>query len=143
MVRPQRDERGASATEAGLLMAAVAVVVLPVVFVVGHLLQGVFDDTCKAIATSSCEQARGGPGQTGQGGGGGSGPAQATQALEAKVADQLTDPRRGAPSVTCNMLPSAPPPAGTRTRCAVRYGTGPTSQVVVTFIDDNGNFRIG
>ncbi len=43
-----KDE-GASAVEYGLLVAAIAAVIVIVVFVLGGYVQGAFDDTCAGI----------------------------------------------------------------------------------------------
>jgi pilus assembly protein Flp/PilA len=47
-VTRSRDE-GASAVEYGLLVAAIAALVVIIVFALGGLVQKVFDDTCKEI----------------------------------------------------------------------------------------------
>lgn len=50
-------DRGASAVEYGLLVAAIAAVIVGVIFGLGTVVKGAFDDTCKAIAaqtTPSC-----------------------------------------------------------------------------------------
>ena len=48
----RRDE-GASAVEYGLLVAAIAAVIVAVVFVLGTRIQGAFQDTCDSITTST------------------------------------------------------------------------------------------
>lgn len=45
----RRDEDGASAVEYGLLVAAIAAVIVAVVFLLGGVIKGAFDDTCKAV----------------------------------------------------------------------------------------------
>jgi pilus assembly protein Flp/PilA len=47
----RRDERGASAVEYGLLVAAIAAVIITVVFVVGKFVKGEFDQTCAEFNT--------------------------------------------------------------------------------------------
>ncbi|MFC6286548.1 Flp family type IVb pilin [Nocardioides sp. GCM10027113] len=48
-----RDERGASAVEYGLLIAGIAALIVVVVFAFGGQLEGVFEDTCKSVAQST------------------------------------------------------------------------------------------
>jgi len=48
-----RKEDGASAVEYGLLVAAIAALIVVVVFVLGHIIQSVFKDTCETIASNS------------------------------------------------------------------------------------------
>ena len=48
VTRHERD-RGASAVEYGLLVAAIAAIIVAVVFALGGLINGAFDKTCKAI----------------------------------------------------------------------------------------------
>jgi pilus assembly protein Flp/PilA len=45
-----RREDGASAVEYGLLVAAIAALIVVVVFVLGTIIQKVFKDTCDEIA---------------------------------------------------------------------------------------------
>jgi pilus assembly protein Flp/PilA len=42
----KRDEEGASAVEYGLLVAAIAAIIILVVFAVGSWVKGAFKDTC-------------------------------------------------------------------------------------------------
>lgn len=49
-VMKKRGEDGASAVEYGLLVAAIAALIVVVVFVLGGLIQRVFKDTCDEIA---------------------------------------------------------------------------------------------
>ncbi len=44
------SDRGASAVEYGLMVAAIAAVIVAVVFGLGGLVNGAFDATCTAIA---------------------------------------------------------------------------------------------
>ena len=46
------DERGASAVEYGLLVAGIAAVIVAVVFLLGGILQGVFQNTADSIGAS-------------------------------------------------------------------------------------------
>ncbi len=54
-LRARRDD-GASAVEYGLLVAAIAAIVVTVVFAIGRFVEGAFDDACDQIdAQSSAE----------------------------------------------------------------------------------------
>jgi len=48
----KRDEDGASAVEYGLLVAAIAALIVIVVFLFGGLVRHVFANTCNTIASS-------------------------------------------------------------------------------------------
>jgi len=48
----KRDEDGASAVEYGLLVAAIAALIVIVVFLFGGLIRHVFANTCNTIASS-------------------------------------------------------------------------------------------
>jgi len=48
----KRDDEGASAVEYGLLVAAIAAIIILVVFAVGSWVKGAFKDTCDAFDTS-------------------------------------------------------------------------------------------
>jgi len=57
----RKDEKGASAVEYGLLVAAIAAVIVIIVFALGKLVNGAFTKTCSAInsngvnsSTSAC-----------------------------------------------------------------------------------------
>jgi pilus assembly protein Flp/PilA len=54
-VMKARDEDGASAVEYGLLVAAIAALIVVVVFVLGGIIQKVFKDTCDEIATRAAD----------------------------------------------------------------------------------------
>ncbi len=45
-----RSDRGASAVEYGLLVAAIAAIIVAVVFAIGTATGGLFNDTCTSIA---------------------------------------------------------------------------------------------
>jgi pilus assembly protein Flp/PilA len=47
------DQRGASAVEYGLLVAAIAAVIVVIVFALGGVVQEVFTDTCEGITTGA------------------------------------------------------------------------------------------
>jgi len=48
-----RDEDGASAVEYGLLVAAIAALIVIVVFALGGVIKGVFSKTCDTISSNA------------------------------------------------------------------------------------------
>jgi pilus assembly protein Flp/PilA len=46
----RRDDEGASGVEYGLLVAAIAAVIVATVFILGQWVFKAFDDTCKAVS---------------------------------------------------------------------------------------------
>jgi pilus assembly protein Flp/PilA len=56
----RKDEKGASAVEYGLLVAAIAALIVVIVFALGGIVKSVFKDTCNkvgtgaSVATASC-----------------------------------------------------------------------------------------
>lgn len=53
----EAQDRGASAVEYGLMVAAIAAVIVGVVFGLGTLVQNSFDTTCDQIVTGSGQEA--------------------------------------------------------------------------------------
>ncbi len=53
------QDRGASAVEYGLMVAAIAAVIVAVVFGLGGLVRTAFQDTCNTIATEDASAATG------------------------------------------------------------------------------------
>jgi pilus assembly protein Flp/PilA len=51
--RHVKDDKGASAVEYGLLIAAIAAVIVVIVFALGKVVQQKFHDTCNAVDTGS------------------------------------------------------------------------------------------
>jgi len=51
-----RRDDGASAVEYGLLVAAIAAVIVAIVFALGGIIENVFQDTCERIEQSTAEQ---------------------------------------------------------------------------------------
>ena len=45
----RKDEQGASAVEYGLLVAAIAAIIVVIVFALGGIIQSVFSETCSAV----------------------------------------------------------------------------------------------
>ena len=55
LMSPQRRrEEGASAVEYGLLVAAIAAVVVGIVFALGVVLKGSFQSTCNKVKGTAC-----------------------------------------------------------------------------------------
>jgi pilus assembly protein Flp/PilA len=52
-LRAAAQDRGASAVEYGLMVAAIAAVIVAIVFGLGGLVQDTFTDTCTEIQTES------------------------------------------------------------------------------------------
>ena len=48
-----RQDDGASAVEYALLVAAIAALIIVVVFAFGHLIQSIFKNTCDSLKTQS------------------------------------------------------------------------------------------
>lgn len=48
-----RDERGASAVEYGLLIAGIAALIVAIVFIFGGALNDIFQETCTDVTASS------------------------------------------------------------------------------------------
>ena len=48
----RRDEDGASAVEYGLLVAAIAAIIVLIVIALGGFIEDAFSDTCDALATN-------------------------------------------------------------------------------------------
>ncbi len=53
LVTGRKDEAGASAVEYGLLVAAIAALVVAVVFALGGVVKGVFNSTCTKVGTQA------------------------------------------------------------------------------------------
>lgn len=49
----RKDEQGASAVEYGLLVAAIAALIVIIVFALGGVVKNVFDSTCDTIASNA------------------------------------------------------------------------------------------
>jgi len=57
--KSHRGDDGASAVEYGLLVAAIAAIIILVVFALGTFVKGAFKDTCTAFATSNAVNSSG------------------------------------------------------------------------------------
>ena len=57
--RLRKEDEGASAVEYGLLVAAIAAIIILVVFALGTYVKGAFKDTCTAFNTSAAVNATG------------------------------------------------------------------------------------
>jgi pilus assembly protein Flp/PilA len=56
----RQDDEGASAVEYGLLVAAIAAIIILVVFALGSFVKGAFKDTCTAFKNSNSVNSAGG-----------------------------------------------------------------------------------
>lgn len=56
----RKDDEGASAVEYGLLVAAIAAIIILVVFALGSFVKGAFKDTCDAFDKSNSVNSAGG-----------------------------------------------------------------------------------
>ena len=52
-IQRRRTEDGASAVEYGLLVAAIAAIIVLIVFAIGKFVKQGFSDTCKGLASGS------------------------------------------------------------------------------------------
>ncbi len=50
-IAARKDEKGASAVEYGLLVAAIAALIVIIVFALGGVVKDVFEDTCSTIVS--------------------------------------------------------------------------------------------
>ena len=53
LIARRKDEQGASAVEYGLLVAAIAALIVIVIFALGGIVKESFSDTCEGIENSS------------------------------------------------------------------------------------------
>jgi pilus assembly protein Flp/PilA len=53
----RKDEQGASAVEYGLLVAAIAALIVLIVFALGGVVKEVFTDTCTSVKASAATSA--------------------------------------------------------------------------------------
>jgi pilus assembly protein Flp/PilA len=53
LVHGRKNEDGASAVEYGLLVAAIAAIIVIIVFALGNIVKGSFSSTCSAIASGN------------------------------------------------------------------------------------------
>ena len=54
-IQRRRAEDGASAVEYGLLVAAIAALIVAVIFVLGSIVKGKFNETCNGIKTQGVD----------------------------------------------------------------------------------------
>ena len=70
LVPGRKDETGASAVEYGLLVAAIAALIVVVIFGLGGVVKSVFTETCTEVGAKTTA---GAPAECGDGGDGGDG----------------------------------------------------------------------
>ncbi len=131
----RRGDRGASSTEAALLLGAIFVIALPIIVVLGRTVGDSFDTTCDNLSQGrdeACVATRsGGP------------PAirpTSRNVAVAPAADWVTRtyPDAVTREIACDEVPD-PPPAGTSSSCVITLSDGSTVDVVVTWGDASGD----
>ena len=88
-----RGDRGGSAIEAALLIAAVALVMVPALFFLGRAVDEAFSKPCDDLSDDACASPRAAAGSGGGGGGGsggGEGPSAPTSARSARPTTSTT-----------------------------------------------------
>jgi Flp pilus assembly pilin Flp len=139
-VRLRGREDGGSAVEAALLMAAMTLVLLPILYALGRTTDSAIEGQCDTLAEkvgyANCAEGGSGGGGGGSGSGGGGGSASA---VEADVTRYWSTRPSAAPatSVDCVGFDESPPPVGATTECTVTTEDGP-AQVRVTVIEGGG-----
>ncbi len=137
------DDRGGSAVEAALLMAAVAIVMVPALFLLGRAVDSAFSKPCDELSNGSCAASRGGGpgggGASGSGGGsdgGGSAAQAATRDLESWVTSHVST-LSGSPRVSCEELETPTPPPGSTATCTATFTNGdPDRRYVVEWTSE-------
>jgi Flp pilus assembly pilin Flp len=134
-------DRGGSAIEVALLLAAMTVVMLPALVLLAHVVYDGFAAPCAAMGNDNCDEQSGG-GSSG-GGSGGTVFGTPTQQLEAMVAAQVPDPGGGSSKAKCNHQSSTHPPRGSQAHCNVKFSSdGQTRTYSVTWVDDAGTIQV-
>ncbi len=140
-------DRGDSAVEMALLLAAICVVMLPALVFLGRAVLGAVAAPCVAMGNDTCDEQSGGrsSGGGGSSGGGSEGGVVVTptQHLEALVAARVPDPGGGSSKVTCDHQSSTHPPRGSTAHCDVMFpSNGQTRSYSVTWVDDAGTIQV-
>ena len=130
------DDRGGSAVEAALLMAAIALVMLPALFLLGRAVDSAFGKPCEAEELDNrCAVQRDGGGQDGDAGGSDAGSA-APANLSSRVANEVGSAE--VESVDCDSPVTGTPP-NQSTTCEVHYTDGrPSETFQVVWTGDTG-----
>jgi Flp pilus assembly pilin Flp len=132
-VRLRGPDDGGSAVEAALLMAAMTLVLLPILYALGRTAGSALDSPCEALAGQNCEEAN-----TGSGGyKGAMGRAQSSRTSERWVQQHWTSDRGPTPdSVDCPPLENTPPET---IDCQVQNGgPGGATTTVKVKVDEHG-----
>jgi hypothetical protein len=126
-VRLRGPDDGGSAVEAALLMAAMTLVLLPILYALGQTANSALDSPCQALAGEGCEQA-------GSGSGGYSGAiarGESRRTSERWVQREWTAERGSSPQrVECPPLENSPAPEQT-IECTVYKADGSQETVDV------------
>ena len=121
-----RGDRGGSAIEAALLIAAVALVMVPALFLLGRAVEEAFSKPCDDLSDNACASRAEGGGGGGGGGGDGDGGTFGTDVNEESPPDDLDDrvvenlSGEGVESAECNGAVTVSPPTRS-TICEVTY----------------------
>jgi Flp pilus assembly pilin Flp len=125
-------DRGATSTEAGLLLGAVFLVAFPAFAVLGKYVSGGFSSACEDISRSAspdCVTVQGAAPPAIL-------PGPLRQLAEVLVAEWVVRerPAEVAQDIACAAVPDPPPP-GTSSDCDITFDDGTSMQVVVTWVD--------
>jgi hypothetical protein len=141
-VRLRGPDDGGSAVEAALLMAAMTLVLLPILYALGRTTDSAIEGQCDTFAEKtgykSCSGDGSGGGNSSGGDGGGGGSASAVEADVTRYWLSQPDAPR-ATRVECADFGETPPPVGASTECTVTTQAGPPARVRVTVIE-GGDF---
>jgi Flp pilus assembly pilin Flp len=138
----RRGDRGGSAIEAALLIAAVAVVMVPALFLLGRAVDAAFGKPCDELPDDACASST----RTGGSTDGRHGPIQPTggERAPADLKNRVTERLRaaGAESAVCDAAVTASPPTRTTT-CEVTFTDGrPPRMYVVVWRDDTDDLTV-
>jgi Flp pilus assembly pilin Flp len=138
----RRDDRGGSAIEAALLIAAVAVVMLPALFLLGRAVDSAFSKPCEELPDSACASRTGTDGGTDsrRGTDQPSSDERPPADLGARVTDRLRG--AGARSAVCDGPVTVHPPVHSTT-CEVTFTDGrPPRQYLVVWRDGSDDLTV-
>jgi Flp pilus assembly pilin Flp len=134
LVRLRGQDDGGSAIETALLVAAMTLVLVPVLYALGHTAYEALDAPCNKLTGESCDEVNSGPG----GIQGGIERNEARRANEQDVADEWS--RRNAPKsaegADCPGLKGTPPAEDTAVDCTVTTSDGDVETITVTWQSD-------
>jgi Flp pilus assembly pilin Flp len=138
----RRDDRGGSAVEAALLIAAVAVVILPALFLLGRAVDSAFGKPCEELPDSACASSASSDG--GSDGGHGTEQPGGDERPPADLSTRVTDRLRGegATSAVCTGPVTVNPPERSTT-CQVTFADSrPPGQYLVVYREDSDDLTL-